>query len=148
MRGRAWPLGLLAASAAYLAVSLTFPLGTMARPGPGFFPVGVGAFMCVAAAALAVASFRGGAAGAAAPGLAADARGRVAVTVAGLVGFCLLLPWAGYPTCAFLFVALLLRRLGGAGWAGVVLTAALSALLTHYVFAVLLGVPLPTGPLG
>jgi hypothetical protein len=70
------------------------------------------------------------------------------VTVAALVGFCLLLPWAGYPACAFLFVALLLRRLGGGGWASVVLTAALSALLTYYVFAVLLGVPLPTGPLG
>jgi putative tricarboxylic transport membrane protein len=145
MRGRAWPLGFLGASGAYLTLSLTFPFGNVARPGPGFFPVGVGVFLCLAAAALTVAALRGGPAGVAVAGPAADARGRVAATLAGLVGFCLLLPWIGYAACAFLFVALLLRFLGGARWPGVLITAALSALLTHYVFGVLLGVPLPGG---
>jgi hypothetical protein len=70
----------------------------------------------------------------------------VATTVLGLAGFCLLLPWLGYPACAFLFVTLVLRRLGGGGWPGVVLTAVLSAFLSHYLFGVLLGVPLPRGP--
>jgi tripartite tricarboxylate transporter TctB family protein len=70
----------------------------------------------------------------------------VVATVAGLVGFCLLMPWIGYPVCAFLFVALLLRRLGGAGWFGAVITAALSAIVSYYVFGVVLGVPLPSGP--
>jgi len=32
----------LGASALYLGLSLSFPLGTPARPGPGFFPVAVG----------------------------------------------------------------------------------------------------------
>jgi putative tricarboxylic transport membrane protein len=146
MRERWWALGFLVASGAYLAASLGFPLGSVAKPGPGFFPVGVGAFLCLAAAALAVMRGRGPRAAARDPGLLADARGRVTATVAGLVGFCLLLPWAGYPTCAFLFVALLLRWLGGAGWPGVVITAAASALVTYYVFGVVLGVPLPAGP--
>jgi hypothetical protein len=145
MRERAWALGFLAASGAYLAASLLFPLGTVPRPGPGFFPVGVGLFLCGVTAALAVALLRRPAAGriAAVP---ADARRRVLTTVAALAGFCLLLPWLGYPACAFLFVALVLRRLGDGGWAGVLLTAALSALGSHYLFAVLLGVPLPRGP--
>jgi putative tricarboxylic transport membrane protein len=144
MRERAWALGFLAVSGVYLAVSLGLPLGSVAKPGPGFFPVGVGVFLCLAAGALTAMLGRGprlirG------PGVAADARTRVAATVLGLVGFCLLLPWVGYPVCAFLFVTLLLRRLGDFGWAVVVLTATVAAIATSYVFGVLLGVPLPRG---
>jgi putative tricarboxylic transport membrane protein len=110
----------------------------------------VGIFLCAAAGALVLGAARDTAApaGAAEPraGLTPDARARVIVTTAGLIGFCLLLPWIGYPVCAFLFVALLLRRLGGARWPSVVVSAAVSAFLSHYVFAVLLGVPLPSGP--
>ena len=118
-----------------------FPFGNVARPGPGFYPVGVGIFLCLAAGALVLGAARGAPVGAGTPGRgpAADARARVIVTAAGLVGFCLLLPWIGYPVCAFLFVALLLRRLGGTRWPGVVVTAAVSAFLSHYVFAVLAG---------
>jgi hypothetical protein len=56
VRGRAWTLGFLGAAGAYLAASLTFPLGTVAKPGPGFFPVGVGVFLCVAAVAVTIAA--------------------------------------------------------------------------------------------
>jgi putative tricarboxylic transport membrane protein len=145
MRDRVWTLGVLAASGAYLAAALTFPLGTVARPGPGFFPVGVGVFLCLVAATLVVAALRGRGV-AAVPSLEAGAGDRVVATVAGLVGFCLLMPWIGYPVCAFLFVALLLRRLGGAGWFGAAITAGLSAIVSYYVFGVILGVPLPSGP--
>ena len=146
MRERAWALGFLVASGAYLAASLSFPLGSVAKPGPGFFPVGVGVFLCLAAAGLTGTLVRGPRAVAAGPGVPPDARARVATTVLGLAGFCLLLPWLGYPVCAFLFVGLVLRRLGGGGWPGVVITAVLSALVSHYLFGVLLGVPLPRGP--
>jgi putative tricarboxylic transport membrane protein len=144
MRGHAWTLGVLAASGAYLAAALTFPLGSVTRPGPGFFPVGVGVFLCLVAAVLVVTTRRRGVA--TAPSMDAAAGGRVLTTVAGLGGFCLLLPWIGYPSCAFVFVALLLRRLGGAGWAGALVTAALSAFVSYYAFGVVLGVPLPVGP--
>jgi Tripartite tricarboxylate transporter TctB family len=146
MREWPWTLGFLGAASAYLAASLTFPLGSVAKPGPGFFPVGVGVFLCLVAAVVTIAAMRGvpvGGEGGAPP---AEARGRVAATVGGLVGFCLFLPWIGYAVCAFLFVALLLRYLGGVGWLGVLITAGLSALVTHYLFGVILGVPLPRGP--
>ena len=144
MRGHAWTLGVLAASGAYLAAALTFPLGSVTRPGPGFFPVGVGVFLCLVAAVLVVTTRRRGVAPA--PSMDAASGGRVLTTVAGLGGFCLLLPWIGYPSCAFVFVALLLRRLGGAGWPGALVTAALSAFVSYYAFGVVLGVPLPVGP--
>jgi putative tricarboxylic transport membrane protein len=145
MRERAWALGFLVASGAYLAVSLFFPLGSIVKPGPGFFPVGVGVFLCVAATALVIAGARGRPSGPAV-GLPADARTRVITTVAALLGFSLLLPWLGYPVCAFVFVTLVMRRLGDSGWTSVLLTALVSALGSHYLFAVLLGVPLPRGP--
>ena len=47
---------------------------------------------------------------------------------------------------AFAFVGFLLRALGGRGWVVIVMTALLSAVLSYYLFAVLLGVPLPRGP--
>ena len=146
IRERAWALGFLAASGAYLAASLGFPLGNVTKPGPGFFPVGVGVFLCLAAAALMISPRRGVPAGAGVASLSRDARARVFATILGLVAFCLLLPWLGYPVCAFLFIALLLRRLGGARWPGVVTTAVVGALVSYYVFAVLLGVPFPAGP--
>jgi putative tricarboxylic transport membrane protein len=146
MRERAWAFGFLVASGAYLAAALAFPLGDVAKPGPGFFPVGVGVFLCLAAAALMINPRRGAPAGAGVASLARDARVRVSATVLGLVAFCLLLPWVGYPVCAFLFIALLLRCLGGARWPGVVITAVLGAVVSYYVFGVLLGVPLPAGP--
>ena len=146
IHGRTWALGFLVTAGAYLAASLDFPVGSVAKPGPGFFPVGVGVFLCLAAAALTVGVLRGSRAVLAVAAPPADARARVAAAVVGLVGFCLLLPWLGYLGTAFLFVALLLRRLGDGSWTGVLITAALSALLSHYLFGVLLGVPLPRGP--
>jgi len=146
MRERAWALGFLAASGAYLAAALAFPFGGVAKPGPGFFPVGVGVFLCLVAAASMIGRRRSTPAGAGVATLSRDARARVSATILGLVAFCLLLPWLGYPACAFLFIALLLRRLGGARWPGVVITAVLGALVSYYVFGVLLGVPLPSSP--
>jgi putative tricarboxylic transport membrane protein len=145
-RERVWALGLLVASGAYLTAALGFPLGSVVKPGPGFFPVGIGVFLCVAAAALALAGGPGPRLTSTDAGLTRDARVRVATAVLALVGFCLALPWVGYPASAFAFVALLLRRLGDAAWPGALVTAALSALVSYYAFGVLLGVPLPRGP--
>ena len=137
----------LVLSGLYLALALRFPLGMPARPGPGFFPVGVGVFLCVVAAVFGFAVYRRPAAACAGPAAPAPdraARLRVVATMAGLVGFCLSLPWAGYPAAAAVFLAFLLRRLGG-GVAGALAGAVLGAGLSYYVFAVLLAVPLPRG---
>jgi hypothetical protein len=139
-------LAMLVASAVYLTQALRIPLGAAARPGPGFYPVGVGAFACVVALVIVALAFRrppGSATGEG--GKAGPAGGRrVWVAVATLAGFCLLLPWIGYPLAALLFMGTLLLQLG-AGWRGALLTALLSAEGSYYLFAIVLGVTLPQG---
>lgn len=161
LAARAAAAGLVALAAVYLWLATRLPMGTMAAPGAGFFPVAVGAFLCavglglllrlllrprsrqpVAPTALAAAGEAQDPEMAAAP---AGARRRLAVTAAALAGFCLGLPWLGYPVAAFGFVLLLLRELGGARWSRAALAALASAALSYYLFAVLLGVPLPRG---
>jgi hypothetical protein len=114
--------------------------------------VAIGVFLCAVAAGFVLVAYRrvpepALTSGPVDPPMTADARRRVAVTAAGLLGFCFLLPWVGYALAAFGFVALLLRRLGGGGWPGVLAVGAVSAGLSYYVFAVVLGVPLPRGVL-
>jgi hypothetical protein len=139
-------LAVLAASGAYLAGALALPVGTAARPGPGFFPLAVGAFAVAVALVWAAIAFRRSptapAPSAALP--AAEGRRRVLATAAVLVGFCLLLPRAGYPLSAVLFVTVLLRNLG-ARWPAAVATGLVSAAASYYLFGVLLSVPLPRG---
>jgi putative tricarboxylic transport membrane protein len=139
-------LALLVVSALYLFQALRMPLGMAARPGPGFYPAAVGAFACVVALVVTALAFRRGE-----PDPEPDDveetpadRRRVGLTVATLAGFCLLIPWIGYPLAALLFVAATLRQLG-AGWRGALLTALLSAEGSYYLFAGLLGVTLPQG---
>ena len=147
MRERVVALALLAASGGYLVLGLPLVRGNTVRPGPGFFPFVIGVFLCAVSVTYLIASLRGatGVASAVAP-FAPDARRRVLAAAATLVASCALLPLAGYPLVAFLFVAVLLRALGGRRWSVIVVTAALSAAVSYYLFAVLLGVPLPSGP--
>jgi putative tricarboxylic transport membrane protein len=143
---RAVALAVLVACGVYLASGWTLTLGTIARPGPGLYPLAVGVFGALVATAWVVTAFRR--APAAVPGgtLAAQGRGRVGVTAGLLVGFCFLLPWVGYPLAAFLFTGLLLRGLG-ATWVAALAVAVACAVVSYYLFGVLLGVPLPRGPL-
>ena len=66
-------------------------------------------------------------------------------SVAALVGFCLVMPWIGYPLSALAFVAIVLQRLGSR-WPAALAIAVASAAGSYYLFAVLLDVPLPRGP--
>jgi putative tricarboxylic transport membrane protein len=142
-------VGLVVAVAAgmYLTLAMALPYGTTARPGPGFFPLLVGIFGCVVGLAMSVRAFRAPVQAPATPKGTRDAaaRNRALSTVIGLVAFCLLMPWIGYPLVAFGFVTVMLQRLGSS-WRRAVITGALTAVVSFYVFGVLLDVPLPNGP--
>jgi hypothetical protein len=160
---RAAALGLLAAAAAYLWLATRLRLGTVAAPGAGFFPVVVGVFLCATALGLLLRLCRLGplppGAGVRSGGEPTGVQGavtepaagtagalrRLAATVGALAGFSLLLPWIGYPVAAFAFVLVLLRALGTGGWTAAGLWALGAAAVSYYLFAVLLGVPLPRG---
>jgi len=127
---------------AYMVESLRLPRGTIASPGPGFFPVLVGLLLFSVAICFAASAFKK-------PrskqeGLQVSARHRVISVVIALCGFCLLLPVAGYPLAAFALVGAMLWQLD-ASWKGVVVISLVSAAVSYYFFAGLLGVPLPWG---
>jgi len=148
MLARVVALAVAAGGGLYLALALALPLGTPARPGAAFFPVVVAVFTCVVGVVATARAFLTAPATPAARETLPDATARRARVVSGVVllaAFCALLPWLGYPLAAFGFVLLLLRRLGS-GWRAAAVMAALSAAVSHYVFAVLLDVPLPRGP--
>jgi hypothetical protein len=144
MTERLVALAVVAASGAYLLSGLALPLGTIARPGPGFFPLAIGAFGAIMALVWTAAAFRRAPEAATEAATPPDARGRVVATTVALIGFCFILRWAGYPPAALVFVTLLLRWLG-AGWRAAVLTGVASAAVSYYLFGVLLDVPLPRG---
>jgi putative tricarboxylic transport membrane protein len=146
MLDRLLALAVLVGSGVYLANAWPLPLGTAARPGAGFYPLAVGMFGAFVALAWLVGALRRVPVAAAAAGLPREAHRRVGAAVGLLVGFCLFLPWTGYPPVAFLFTGLLLRGLG-AGWTSALVIALVSAAGSYYLFGVLLGVPLPTGVL-
>jgi putative tricarboxylic transport membrane protein len=145
MTERLLALGVLAACGGYLANAWALPVGTAARPGPGFYPLAVG-IVGVAVALAWLASTLRQEPVTAGPTEAPAGRARVLAAAGLLVGFCLFLPWTGYPVAALLFVGLLLRALGS-GWMAALSIGAASALLSYYVFGVLLGVPLPPAAL-
>jgi hypothetical protein len=148
MAERLLALVVVAASGGYLLSALGLPAGSTARPGPGFFPLAIGAFGALVALVWTATAFRRAPARRAAEPASehapAEATGRVLATAAALIAFCLLLPWIGYPVASLLFVTLVLRWLG-AGWRMAVLTGVGSAVVSYYLFAVLLSVPLPRG---
>ena len=144
MSDRIAALAVLLAGGAYLALAIPLPRGLAARPGPGFFPLVVGALLCLAAIGFVIETFRQSSA--ADTTLTAGQRTRVLVTSAALGLFCLALPWVGFFVMTFVFVTCVLRALGG-GWTLVLVTSALSTTAVYWVFAVLLSVPLPKGAL-
>ena len=146
MLSRAVPLALLVTAIVYLTMAVRLPFGAIAKPGPGFYPVIVAVFaIVVALAATALAFRRAPDARAEIGGLDPAARRRVLISTVALIGFCLAMPWIGYPVAAFLFVTIVLRYLGGR-WATALLTGAFASAGSYGIFAVLLDVPLPRGP--
>jgi len=127
MIGRLLALGVFAASLVYLANAWPLPLGTAARPGPGFYPMAVGVFGAAVTLGWVVSAFQQTPATVDRTVMDRPSRTRVSATCGLLVGFCLLLPWIGYPLAALLFTGLLLRGLG-ARWSAAAIVAAGSAL--------------------
>lgn len=146
MTDRLVALAILAGSIVYAVTAVRLPVGTIERPGAGFFPIAVAVFAIGVTLGWVVLAFRHLPARGADTLVEPGARARVAGTGGTLVAFCLLMPSLGYPLTAFLFCGVMLRSLGGS-WLASVLTAVLAAAGSYHLFATLLGVPLPAGVL-
>jgi putative tricarboxylic transport membrane protein len=147
MADRVLPAIILALAGFYLVQAAQLPFGAAARPGPGFYPTVVGVFACVVALVALVQAWRAPRVARAKAVVDPDApaqRRRVLITVVALAGFCLLMPWVGYPLAACAFGIVGLRGLGSR-WISAIAFGVLTAVGSHVLFAVLLDVPLPRG---
>lgn len=129
----------------YLLEARRYPWGTESQPGPGLYPTLVGIVVILSALGLGVeAALRSS------PGVVGwpvgPARWRVLAILGPTAGYVLLLPWLGHPLAGTLLMLGVLHVMGmRRRWLLKIAVAAAIGLGSHYVFTVLLGVPLPRG---
>jgi len=140
---RAVALAFLAGSALYLVQAARLPLGSVEQPGAGLFPILVGAFLLAVSAAHLLQDLRRSSGTQPLP--PAGTGRRVMGVVAALGAFCLLLPWLGYAVAALGLLLAILRLFGLARWGMTAAVALVATVASYYLFAVVLGVPLPAG---
>jgi len=136
-------LAFLAGSALYLVQATRLPLGSVEQPGAGLFPILVGAFLLAVSAAHLLQDLRRSSGTQPLP--PAGTGRRVMGVVAALGAFCLLLPWLGYAVAALGLLLAILRLFGLARWEMSAAVALVATVASYYLFAVVLGVPLPAG---
>jgi len=140
---RAVALAFLAGSALYLVQAARLPLGSVEQPGAGLFPILVGASLLAVSAAHLLQDLRRSSGTQPLP--PAGTGRRVMGVVAALGAFCLLLPWLGYAVAALGLLLAILRLFGLARWGMTAAVALVATVASYYLFAVVLGVPLPAG---
>lgn len=141
----------------YESMALKMPRGTMAYPGPGLFPLIVGAFMIAMAAGCVLqdllawrrrarAAAPPGAPAATASGGSGDRAVRKTYQLTALtIAYILLLKPVGYPLCIAAFLVTAIRIFGYRRWVPTVALAVVIAALSYVSFVVWLKVPLPMG---
>jgi putative tricarboxylic transport membrane protein len=126
------------------AQGLVLGLGSLHRPGPGFFPFWGGGVLGLLSILLVVRSPTQVATGAAR--LRPD-NARPVVATGAVLGYLLLLDVLGFVSITFLFL-LLLFRVEHRSWTFSAASAAAGAVGSYVLFQVWLKTQLPTGPLG
>jgi putative tricarboxylic transport membrane protein len=131
--------------AAVLVASLNYPVGTLQKPGGGFFPLLAAALLVGLSAVFTVQCFArrlpGGAAEETGPG--SKALRRIAFGVAALVAYRYLIPVVGFAPSTALFIFALSRFLENASWARSLIFAVLAAAASYYLFQVVLKIQMP-----
>ncbi len=126
------------------AEALRLPYTSIVGPGPGFFPFWIGVLMILLSALLFFTTRRPDH-----PFIEPGARvGRVALVGASFLGFILALEHLGLLIAAGLYAAFLVGVVEHRSWRCWLLTGVLIGGGCFLLFAYLLGVPLPKGPLG
>jgi putative tricarboxylic transport membrane protein len=134
-------------SLAYGIGSLLLPMGTLERPGPGFFPLVV-ALVMAALSGLLLWRFlcvqKPQTQGENPFPQGPDLR-RVLALGGSLILFAVLLQPLGYVITSVLLMGTVLRLLGMRHWGRTALSAVLTTAISYWFFALLLDVPLPPG---
>jgi hypothetical protein len=126
--------------------SLTYPLGTLRRPGGGLFPLIASVLMMGLSALLTFQAFRGKEFDKSSPSAffpEKEAPRRVILGFAGLIGYRYLLPVIGFAPSTGVFIFFLSRYLGKYSWAISLFFAVLTAVAGYYLFQGWLKIPMP-----
>ena len=141
----------LAAAAVLLAFGLFaimqasgLRFGTLAAPGPGFFPLCLAGALCLAGIGLIVQARRAAPAVTVAP-RAGTRRFAVVGTLASLLVYALVLEQLGFLLATFALLVFFFRALQRQSWLVVVAGSLATSLLSYLVFRTWLGVNLPGG---
>jgi hypothetical protein len=126
--------------------SLTYPLGSLRRPGGGFFPLIASIFLMGLSAVITAQAF-----------LSKDsekdmrspffqekkAPQRILLGFAALLGYRYLLPVIGFAPATCFFIFFLSRFLGKYSWKGCLFFSLITAVGAYYLFEVWLKIPMP-----
>jgi len=138
-----------ALSVAYGVGSLLLPMGTLERPGPGFFPLMVALAMAILSGLLGWRMIGQRKTQPVGEELLPSGRDLRRLTALGgsLVLFALLLKPLGYVIATTLLMGTVLRLLGMKRWGRISLSAVLTTAISYWLFAMMLQVPLPSSGL-
>lgn len=148
---RACSLILLGIALAACLGAFQYEVGTLNNPGPGLFPLILGAVLGVLSLIIlagGVLAKRAATQGAEPQEWRSILSKEAFYVVLALVGFGFLLVPLGFIVTTFAVFAALLRFVTNQKWPVVIIGALVLALGAYLVFDVLLGVPLPRGALG
>jgi len=120
--------------------------GSIARPGPGFFPVVLAAAFSLVCLVLLVGAVRGRDEDA--PVAARLGWAKIVATMAALFVYALVLEVVGFVAATFALLLFFFRALERQRWPLALAGSLVTALLTYLVFKVWLHVQLPAGPGG
>ena len=118
--------------------------GSVAAPGPGFFPLCLAIALCLAGLGLIVQAWRAAPAAAVAS-TAGVRRSAIAGTLGALLVYALVLEWLGFPLATFALLVFFFRVLQRQSWLVVVTGSLATSLLSYLVFKTWLGINLPGG---
>jgi hypothetical protein len=146
---------MLAVGVVYETMALNMPRGGLAYPGPGLFPMIIGAFMiamalgCLAQDLLPWKKGRG-AADAPAPAEAPPAEEecdfmKTFQLIVLMIGYIFALKPVGFPIAICIFLALAIRIFGYRKWLPALAMAAVITVVSYVSFVLWLAVPLPMG---
>lgn len=128
----------------YLAEALRYARGTLAEPGPGLYPLLVGTLLVLGSLGIGLeAVVQRAHDGVGWP--EGPARWRMLALLAASLGYVILLPYLGHPLAGALVTLVVLHVMGLRRWPLKVGLALVVGLGSHYLFTVVLGVPLPVG---
>jgi len=129
----------------FLVNAMALPKGTALRPGAGVFPVMVGAALTMLSLLMALR-----ASVSVERGESPFPRGADACRAAGVFGslafYTMALPLLGHPLSSGVCFGAILRFMGLRRWNRILIGACAAALLSWYLFGVLLKIPLPLLP--